>query len=287
MSETVGYLLAQSFTTTAENITVNDAGGNRSVAIPATTARVFLAKTSGGAGTEADPKEWLAHVQAQLGGRWTLAMGADGRVTVTYTGTSTGAITWASTAVAKLLGFDANTGTLNNGGAVTGAYLPSHCVFASACDPDTGWTDAPGRAASPDVPMPDGTVYAFDDGRLQLTRDATFRLLPKDWTARTALASVGTPAFSAASRRLAPATGEPGQALPWGVTDTLGTAMGRSCGVCWGNFADLVAGTTNLFEVVYFLRPMREGKRIALSVERYDARRDFALSLSFAGEAQR
>ena len=136
--------------------------------------------------------------------------------------------------------------------SATATYLPSHCVLAIACDPDTGWIDGPGRFAG--AALPDGTVYGWHDGRATMKRTAAFRLLPRDWTARTALSAQGTPAYPVNTRWLSPSTSEPYQALPWSALDMLATAAGMQCGVTWGDFAEIFAAFPDFdFQVEQFV----------------------------------
>ena len=283
--EVLGYLLAQSFHVTMSQVvkTTDDRGGPTDRTLTAGWYRTFLC----GAGTavETDPTEFLGAIQAALGAtKWSVNLRPDGHVQLTYTGTGTGTLNLStSTMLRALLGFDTNVGPLASNSVAVGAYLPTHCVFSAVCDPDTGWTDGVGRFAGAE--MPDGTVYGFDDGRLVVRRNLGFRLLPKDWTARAGIVAAetgtapGTPAFGPTTRRLSPAIGEPAQAPPWGAIETLATATGRQCGFT-EDLQRVVAGSLSTFDVVYLTVDTRtSGGRLTLSIERYDPRRDLALSL--------
>lgn len=283
MAESLGYLLAQSFnvSSTQTMATTDDRGGpdNRNVA--SSWFRVLLANGAGS--THADPAELLAAVEAALDAtKWTVAMSTAGKVTFTYLGTGTGTITFSSATTLKaILGLTGNVGPLATGATATATYQPTHCLFAAACDPDTGWTDTAARFAG--AALPDGTVYGWHDGRAVLRRAATYRLLPKDAAFVTSLGSSATPAFPATSRRLSPSANEPAQAPPWSALDTLATAYALECGVVWGDLQDVIAGTVSAYEKVYLAPEMAAAGRIALSIPSYDARRDASVDLLFAG----
>lgn len=283
MAESIGYLLAQPFQIASMQTmaTTDDRGGPDNRDLASGWFRVLLA---GGVGaTHTDPSELLAAVEAALGAtKWTVAMGAAGKVTFTYLGSGTGTITWSSAATLQaILGLTGNVGPLATNATATATYQPTHCLFAAACDPDTGWTDGAARFAG--AALPDGTVYGWHDGRAVLRRAASYRLLPKDAAFVTSLGSSGTPAFPAASRRLSPATGEPAQAPPWSALDTLATAYGLECAAVWGDLQEVIAGTVTAYERVYLAPEMAAAGRVALSVPGYDARRDVSLELLYAG----
>lgn len=288
MAESLGWMIAQTFSLASSEVwkTTDDRGSMQSRTLAAGYYRTTLAAVAG-AGTETDPKELLAAVMTALGStRWSVILNPQGLVEITYTGSGSGSVdTSTSPTLRALLGFTSNTGTLASGSTATGAYPPSHAVFAIACDPDSGWIDGPARFAG--AQMPDGSVYGWHDGRASWLRRATLRLLPRDWTARNALGASGTPTFGATSRRLSPATGEPAQALPWSVADMLGTAYARQLGVTWGQLQEILNGSVTTFDKVYLSPEMAQGGRVSLSVPGYDARRDVALELTYAGEGAR
>lgn len=283
MAESLGYLLAQSFRVTSSQpmSTTDDRGGPTSRTLAAGWYRVLLANGMGN--NHADPAELLAAVESALGAsKWSVTMGADGRARFTYLGSSTGSISFGgATTLKAILGLAGDIGPLATNATATATYAPTHCVFAAAMDPDSGWIDQAARFAG--AQMPDGTVYGWHDGRAALRRTATFRLLPKDAAFASALASTATPAFPAASRWLSPSTDEPAQAPPWSALDTLATAYTVECGVTWGDLQGVIGGTVAAYERVYLAPEMAQAPRIALSLPNYDARRDVAVEVSFAG----
>lgn len=285
MAESIGYMLAQTFQLSASQTakTTDDRGGPTARTVAAGWYRSRLCPAAG-AGTETDPAEFLNAVEAALGSsKWVVQQVASGFVEVGYVGTGTGTIDWSTGNLGLLLGFSASSiGPLSPGSAATGTYLPSHCVLAIACDPDTGWVDGPGRFAG--AALPDGTVYGWHDGRATMRRSATFRLLPRDWTVRATLSAQGTPAYPVNTRWLSPSTSEPYQALPWSALDTLATAASRQCGVTWGDFEAIIAGTVTSYDVVYLApETFTAGTRLSLSVAGYDGRRDVAFDALFYG----
>lgn len=288
MAETAAYMLAQTFQLTAQTPkTTDDRGSMVSRTVAAAYYRTLLAATAG-TGTATDPAELLTAVQTALGSsKWSVQLTAAGLVQVTYTGTGTGTLILSTCPTLRsLLGFSSDVGPLAASGSSTAPYPPTHCLFALAADPDSGWVDDAARFAG--ARLPDGTVYGWDDGRHGFTRKASFRFLPKDWSTRATLSAVGTPAFSPSSRTLSPASGEPGQDPPWSAADTLATATTRQLGVTWGDLQAIIAGTASTFDLCYLTPECRtQGGRIALSVDRYDARRDVALEFSYAGAGSR
>lgn len=282
MAEAIGYMLAQAFhivdAQTAS--TTDDRGGPTTRTLAAAWYRTRLCPVAG-TGTETDPAELLNAVAAALGStKWTVRLVPSGFVEITYTGTGTGTISWGAGNIGLLLGFSSGVGPLAANTSATATYLPSHCVLSIACDPDTGWVDGPGRFAG--AALPNGTVYGWHDGRATMKRTAAFRLLPRDWTARTSLSAQGTPAYPVNTRWLSPSTSEPYQALPWSALDMLATAAGRQCGVTWGDFAAIFAGTVTSYDVVYLApETFTQGTRLSLSVDKYDGRRDVTVDVLF------
>jgi hypothetical protein len=258
-----------------------DRGGPTNRTLAAGWYRVLLANGAGN--SHADPLELLNAVESALdAAKWTVALTSAGKVRFTYLGTGNGSIDFASAATLKaLLGLTGNVGPIATNASATDTYSPTHCVFATVMDPDSGWTDQVARFAG--AQMPDGTVYGWHDGRAQLRRAAAFRLQPKDATFAASLSSDATPVFPTASRWLSPSTSEPAQAPPWGVLDTLATAYTIECGVTWGDLQAILTGATTSYEKVYLTPEMAQAPRVALSIPGYDARRDVAIELSRPG----
>lgn len=283
MAESLGYLLAQSYNVSTSQVmaTTDDRGGPTNRTLAAGWYRVLLAAGAGTAHT--DPSEILAAVKAALGStKWNVTLAADGRVVFTYLGTGTGSVTFmGATTLKPLLGLSGDVGPLATNASATATYQPTHALFAAACDPDTGWTDTAARFAG--AALPDGSVYGWHDGRASFRRSATLRLLPRDATARTALGSSATSAFPTSSRWLAPSANEPAQAPPWAAVDTLATAYGLECGVCWGTLQQIIGGTVTAYDKAFLTPEMAAAGRIALSIPGYDARRDVGFELTFAG----
>lgn len=268
--ESLCYLLAQPYTLTAQTLVVNDAVGSpRNVVLPAGVYRTLLAASTG-TGTDADPYELLQTLRAQLGlASWDVTMGTDGRVTLEYLDTGTGAITFTAT-VNALLGNtgSAATGSLATGGTWTADRQPTHCVYAAAAE-DDGWQAVQGRTAAQE--MPDGTTYGWQDRRTRYTRRLSLSLLPRDDAARTAIGSISTTALPQSTYRLDPGAGAPGQSPPWSVAQTLATSVGARCG--WtDDLQAVIAGTATTCDVVA-LSPDSHSAQTTLSVAGYDPRR--------------
>ena len=278
--EVIDYLISQTFELTALNTTVtDDAGAGRTVTTAAGSYRTFAARTAAGTGAADDPYE-LLYALTQLFGaaRWLFSLTAAGKVKVTSLNVAASSITWHAT-IAALLGFTSNVGPLATNASQTASKLPSHVVLFAACD-DTGWRRKPGRFSG--ATLPSGKVYGWGDRLQGLTRTLTLKLLPKDDDARTTLITADptsappTPCFGVTSRVTSPGTGEPAQALPWGVVDTLGTAGARSLGVILGTLQTAIATPAGAaFEHCYFTpETIATGGDVRLSVEGYDPRRD-------------
>ncbi len=282
--ESLGYMLAQSFRLTSSQpmSTTDDRGSAQLRTLAAGWFRVLLAAGMGNDHT--DPLELLAAVETALGStKWAVAMSAAGKVTFTYLGSGNGSISFGgATTLKAILGLAGDIGPLATNATATATYAPTHCVFAAAMDPDSGWVDQAARFAG--AQLPNGTVYGWHDGRNNYRRSAAFKLLPKDAAFAASLASDATPAFPARSRWQSPATDEPAQAPPWGALDTLATAYGIECGITWGELQQVLAGTVTAYEKVYLTPEMAQAPRVALSIPGYDARRDVAVELSYAGE---
>lgn len=282
MAETLCYMLAQPYQLPAsQTITKSDAdSANVVVAITAQWYRTRLAPITG-TGTAADPAELIATVDTLLGALWSAAMGTDGRVTITYTGTGTGDLTITAT-LRALLGYSTASppAPLAAGKTWTATYQPTHCVFAAGAD-DEGWQAVPGRVALQD--MPDGTVYGWQDGRATQRRTITLTMLPRDEVARASIGAAGTNALASTAYRLNAASGEPAQAAPWSVPQTLATAVGIECG--WTDrLPEVIAGSVTTFDLVY-LSGASYTARSSLSIPGYDLRRSVGpLDLSWAGE---
>lgn len=285
MAESLGYLFAQTYQIASSVTCTTDddrGGGPTNRTLVAGYYRTFLCPAAG-SGTATDPAEMLLKIEVALGStKWRVRLVSSGLVRITYLGTGTGTLTLPSP-LAALLGHTSPV-VLAANASLDGTYLPTHCVFAAACDPDGGWIDGPSRFAG--AALPTGAVYGWHDGRATLRRQAAFTALPKTWAFRTSLGASGTPAYPAMSRALSPATSEPAQAAPWSALDTHATALAVQCAVTWGDLAALIAGTATSYDLVY-LAPEHAtaGARLSLWRAGYDARRTWSFEVLFAGEA--
>lgn len=282
MAESLGYLFAQTYqlTAVATCTTTDDRGGPTSRNVAAGYYRTYLCPAAG-VGSATDPAELLLAIETALGStKWRVRLQSSGLVRISYLGSGTGTLTLPSP-LAALLGHTSPV-VLAANAILDGTYLPTHCVFSAACDPDSGWIDDPARFAG--AALPSGVVYGWHDGRNLLRRRASFAALPKTWSFRTSLGASGTPAFPVSSRVQSPITSEPAQAAPWSALDTQATAAGVQCAITWGDLAAIVGGTITEYDVVYLApEQFTAGARVSLWREGYDARRSWALDVLFAG----
>ena len=280
MAEVLCIAIAQAFSITGtQSASVTDDDGTRVVdfnAAGTTWARVGLAPGSG-AGTEADPVEFLKHVQDTINGGgtlWTLKLRSDGRVRVIYTGTTVnGEVVWTGD-VPTILGNLPNLDVAPASEALSPAQ-PTHIVYGTASGADNGWQRVSSRFAG--AAMADGQVYGWGDGLVALERRVSLHLHPKDNATRLAAgfpdAMPGTPMFpDVVARWQRPGALEPAQPPPWSVLDFLGTCGGRSLGMAWGTFQDIVGGTSSTYDTGFLAPDAVRGAKPAPSVAFYDAR---------------
>jgi hypothetical protein len=294
MAETISSLICQPYSLTgaiAATVVEDGFGAGHSVDLITSgqsgTYRTILAK-SAGTGTATDPYELLSIVDANLGSQWALTFTADGRIKVTYTGAVVnGAITWGSTTIRNLLGFDANVGPITAGsnGSQTGTYQPTHCAFLIARTDDTGWVPSPQKFALAE--MPDGSVYGRGDNRRRLKRTFNARFLPVDYATRTTLSAASTPCFPAKSRWAAPSSAA-GTSPPWSVYELLTTSHAQKLGCAFGTYQDLVNGSTTYDAAYWTAETVNADEAVGPTVANWSARRDWrGLSLWFSAEETR
>jgi hypothetical protein len=288
--EQIAYLLAQPFVLAAETWDIVDDTSTRSVALPAGTYRVFLGHPS--THSASIPGDLLAHLEAALGSLWTVRLGADALVRISYLGTSPATLTPPpSSPVPSILGQPLFSGSWAADETRVASYLPTHCVFAAVVDPDTGWQVTPGRFNG--ARLPRGVVYGWGDRLQSRTRQVTLKYLPKDALAREAIlvseagTAPGTPAIGPLDRWYDAWATDPAQSPPWGAMETIATAGAQACG--WtDDLQRLIAGLWLAFDVVYVTPESLRETKVVLSVEHYDLRRDITgLELSYAGAGSR
>lgn len=279
-------MLAQPFTFTANYTatTTGDDAGTKNFNFNGLTARVFLAGAATGSGVdETDPLELLAVVEANLGASWTVRMGIDGRVRITYVGSLVGEITWGtSIVIARLLGFTASTLSGLEGVPVAAPYPPMGVVYCKAREKATDWTM---RAAGLSGALAgNGVVTGRTDGRRILTQTFTSRVHPRTWAEASdpQTLSYATPLYaqdSTPARRFQPA-GPLGVLPPWSVDEFVTTALGHRCAFALGTFQALVAGTRTDFEVGYLLPEMIRDLKSPKSAGNWRVFRDVDFALS-------
>ena len=253
-TEVLEYGYAQTFSLSGtQNVSVSDSAGTNTRNLNTNSAtnyyRIFLAATAGGAVTVGNPTDLLYTVTQNLNSaRWLVELLSTGFVRIKYLGTGTGTITWTTTTVRNLLGFDTTVGPLATNATQTAAYLPTHLILAIAQWPDTDWIQTPQRITG--TQLPDGTVSAWGDGRTGRKRSCEIACAPRDWTTRTSEDAAGTPRDGPSSRYLTPSTSEPGQAPPWGIFDQMGNQIAQRWGYADGTMQSLIAGSTSAFDVV-------------------------------------
>lgn len=283
------YLFAQTFALTGtHNVSVVDSAGTNTRNLNTNSStnyyRIYLAGTAGGAVTVANPTDLLYTVTQNLNSsRWLVELLTTGFVRIKYLGTGTGTITWTTATVRNLLGFDTTVGPLAQNATQTAAYLPTHCIFAIGCSPDSGWRGTPQRIAG--VQLPDGTVSAWSDGRHGRARDLTIALAPRDWSTRTTLDAAGTPKDGDSSRYLTASTSEPAQAPPWGILDQLGNQIAQRWGMT-EQLQSLISGGTS-FDVCSLPIDQLKQERGRTTTAMYDSRWNVDLSVRWVAAGSR
>lgn len=222
--------------------------------------RTFLAPstdaTASDALTEATAKDILAHINAKINDglastQWNFSLVSNTLVQIKYLGTGLGSITWGSTTLRNLLGYNTNTGNLGTNAYVWGAFPPTHCVFACSRTRDTGWITAPEQTAS--ARLPSGQVYGWSAPEQGFIRRLTTEMHPYTHTVKVSseIDSLSTPMHPDKSR-WSSISGTIGTAPPWSVIEELKTARFKRCACTIGDFQTLVAGTSSSFDEYYY-----------------------------------
>lgn len=233
---------------TAQVININPSGTRyfRTWLAPSTDA------TASTALTEATAKSLLSHINAKINDgvatpQWEFSLISNTLIQIKYLGTGLGSITWGSTTLRDLLGYNTNLTPLSTNAFAWGAFPPTHIVFADGRINDSGWITEKPIVAS--ARLPDGTVYGWSATNQGYLRRLTTALHPLDHTVKVSseIDALATPMFPAKSV-WSSIDATPGVDPPWTVIHMLKTAMFKRIAVAVGTFQTLVAGTTTAYD---------------------------------------
>lgn len=241
--------------TAATTWTVTDAGGaGRTVTFnPAATSlyyRVKLASVSGGAGTEAQPLELLAHVAARLnlaagGTHWHLTLDANGFAVISYTGAGTASVSALDASVAPCLGITATFGSLTNGGTpFTAPYHPTHVIYTCSRTDDTDWVPRPDTIGG--IESDAGTVDVIRAGAPGMDRVFTFYGHPRTWAIRASRSAANSALYAPEAQWLTSTSDAATLAPPWSVHRFMHSSAGKQC-ACVFDYPGMIAGTVTSF----------------------------------------
>lgn len=217
--------------------------------------KIFLAPTTDATAsdalTEDTAKDLLRHINAKINDGlastcWEFSLLSSTLVQIKYLGTGLGSITWGSTTLRSLLGYNTNTGNLGTNAVAWGAFPPTHCIFSSGRSRDTGWIEAAEQTAG--ARLPSGKVYGWNAPNQGFLRRLTTEYHPYDHTVKVSaeIDSLSTPMFPDKSRWASLSTAVD-VAPPWSVVEDLKSRF-RRLSVTIGNFQTLIAGTSTLYD---------------------------------------
>lgn len=294
MSNNPSVLLAQTIQLDGPyTIDVQDSHSTRTVTIVAggatRYARVLLAKGSDTGTTVGAPLELLSTIQTALNAApatllWQLALDSSGRVSITYTGSGTGHLTFNQTALQSLLGwlggFSASAST------VYGTIPPKACLVAVCADEsDTDWQVRPTGVAAAETQA--GVTYAVDSGNRAIVRAIRLRMLPRTGSEVDAgeYLTPALPADEAASstRWTAPSTTAWTTAGYYTAHEFVATAHrlpGAQCGFCIGTLQEYLSGSGGFVVGSISAETLRSEETFPLSVEGFYKYRDCVLRVT-------
>lgn len=268
MALAITSALAVAFDYAGESATVAlSSGGSLSVTIPAVTdARVLLA---------ASGKDLLQVLQAALnaaagGTPFTVTLSpTTGKVTITSSGTTWKWVAVQSTTIGAILGFTSSIAAYT--ASATADSQPKYLALLCGRQ-SSGWSPKTPMAAAETA---GGVSYGTTSGVTRWEDEINFEFLPSDPTAATTVGSVATP--------WEPAVGNLGSfgshAVPWGVSDCLAVALGKTCALARGNYQALCSSTTERYDLVAIAGGDLAAPRSAYQVPGWEAYRRWTVSL--------
>ena len=218
--------------------------------------KIFLAPTTDATAsdalTEDTAKDLLRHINAKINDGlastcWEFSLLSNTLVQIKYVGTGLGSITWGSTTLRSLLGYNTNVSPpLSTNSVAWGAFPPTHCWFSSGRSRDTGWIEAAEQTAG--ARLPSGKVYGWNAPNQGFLRRLTTEYHPYDHTVKVSaeIDSLSTPMFPDKTRWASLSTAVD-VAPPWSVVEDLKSKF-RRLSVTIGNFQTLIAGTSTLYD---------------------------------------
>lgn len=212
-------------------------------------ARIYLAQSANLGTSEEDAIELLQFVEDALGADWTVALGTDGYVRITFGGALLGEIDWTGAEdIARLLGFTTSTLSFVAGEEKIATYQPVGVMYSVSID-STDWTPTPNESAY--AVTAGGVVYGWGSETDLVTKMVTLGHHPRTPADAATLGSPLTPLWPADSLSdawTAP-TGPVGVLGPWTVSKFLATSRGRMIAAVFSNFSTFGAGS--VYELGY------------------------------------
>lgn len=271
--ELINMMISHSFLFSA-NYTVaysdSSGSGNKSFNFSGLYYRMFLASASAsGSGTNEDPKEYLDAVETVLGALYTVTLQSDGFVRIAYSGTGTATLTWGTgETIGRLMGFSGATCVIAAGSYTTATYHPMACIYALGAMDSRDWTSAPTDDSY--ATTAGGQTYGWGGARHLITKSFGLKYHPRNWTVRTTLNSVISPAWGVNMTWFA--IGPVGEAVGTeSIARFLLNSKGKQLGILWDGFQTAGSGTS--FDCGYFTADcIREAGKFGTSIDNYRQR---------------
>lgn len=256
MAQALTSLFATNFNLTGTHtLTVVDTATTGTVqTMPTGWYRCYLANSGSSDGSAGAPYELFQKVREKLGAYWFVDINGEGKVAISYRGSTAGSITFGSSTLQKLLGF--STGSLafaSSGSVVTSSYQPYGTLFTINRANDTGYQRSPSFNAYQE--LPNGEVYGYSDSFIKHTRKQDLRFHPTNQTYKEALGALGTPFYPTSQSQWAqpPLVGN-GYEPPYTISHFLYEAAGKPVACALGNLQGHLSGSETVFDTVY-VRP--------------------------------
>lgn len=250
--ERIHAMYAQTFLFAADYSCAVESDGVPSTAtftVDGLYARIYLAQSANLGTSEEDALELLQFVEDALGADWTVALGTDGYVRITFSGSLLGEIDWAGAEdIARLLGFTTSTLSFVADETKVAPYQPVGVMYSVSID-STDWTATPNESAY--AMTAGGVGYGWGSETDLVTKTVSLGHHPRTPADAAALGSPLTPMWPAdnLSETWSAPTGPIGVLGPWTVSKFLATSRGRMIAAVFSNFQTFGAGS--VYELGY------------------------------------